>query len=187
MVGFCARDASGAGEQMKSQLKISGKKFPAVKLDREILANWSFEKRPGGWIIATVTKIDATQNVATQNVVIKRFRFFYERTKKNFWIKVTTPSNAHYFFGEKIDSARAGSSAASASDLTAQFPGKVRKILVAEGQGVEANAPLMMVEAMKMEFAIKAHVKGTVKKILVTEGQQLTPGQQLIDFEEEKS
>jgi biotin carboxyl carrier protein len=41
-----------------------------------------------------------------------------------------------------------------------------------------------MVEAMKMEFAIKAEVAGTVKKILVTEGQQLTPGQKLVDFEE---
>ena len=45
--------------------------------------------------------------------------------------------------------------------------GKIRKILVKDGDQVEMGTPLVLVEAMKMEFSIKAPSKGTVKKILV--------------------
>ena len=43
-----------------------------------------------------------------------------------------------------------------------------------------------MVEAMKMEFAIKATSDGQIKKVLVEEGATLTPGQKLVDFAETK-
>ena len=41
-----------------------------------------------------------------------------------------------------------------------------------------------MVEAMKMEFAIKAGSAGKVTRIHVAEGAILTPGQKLLDFED---
>ena len=47
--------------------------------------------------------------------------------------------------------------------------------------------PLLMVEAMKMEFAIKATSDGVVKKICVEENMILTPGQKLLDFTPLKS
>jgi biotin carboxyl carrier protein len=59
----------------------------------------------------------------------------------------------------------------------------VRKIVVTAGQKVEAGQTLLMVEAMKMEFAIKSSTPGTVVSILVEEGMILTPGQKLLDFE----
>lgn len=158
---------------MKPQLKISGKKMDAPEASKE---NWKFERRPGGWVIGTCT-------VETQE---KRVRFTYEKFQKKFFAKVSGAFNANEFFGERIEVSRGAGSAQSASDLTAQFPGKVRKILVAEAQTVTAGTPLMMVEAMKMEFAVKAHADGKVKKVLVHEGQVLTPGQLLIDFEETK-
>jgi biotin carboxyl carrier protein len=40
----------------------------------------------------------------------------------------------------------------------------------------------MLLEAMKMEFSIKAPFAGVVKKLCVQEGQQLSPGQQLVDL-----
>jgi len=153
---------------MKFQAKLSGKKHEWTEASTEARSEWSLEKRPGGWIVATNAKTN------------ERVRFFYARAKQQFWAKI----DGHDFFGERLPVHREGGANESASDFTAQFPGKVRKILVADGQSVEENAPLLMIEAMKMEFAIKASNAGIVKKVLVTEGQQLTPGQKLLDFED---
>jgi biotin carboxyl carrier protein len=69
------------------------------------------------------------------------------------------------------------------ADLMAQFPGKVRKVLVREGDRVEEGQPLVLVEAMKMEFAIKAPYAGLVKRVLVQEAQQLSPGDRFVELE----
>ncbi len=80
------------------------------------------------------------------------------------------------------DAGPSGAAGGSDSDLIAQFPGKVRKLLVAEGATVPAGEPLILLEAMKMEFTIKAPYSGTVKKVLVQEGQQLAPGDRFFEI-----
>lgn len=154
-----------------SVLKFSGQKLDLSASGMDAGA-WNFEPRPGGWIIAT--------RVVGQKV--ERVRFFYDRHRQQFWAKVGTD-----FYGQKVEPHRQGANSGGAGDFTAQFPGKVRKVLVQAGAEVEAGQSLLMVEAMKMEFAIKSEVKGRVKAILVTEGQQLSPGQKLLDFEEAKA
>jgi biotin carboxyl carrier protein len=67
--------------------------------------------------------------------------------------------------------------------LVAQFPGKVRKIMVQPGQEVQEGDALVMVEAMKMEFGVKAPRAGKIKTILVREGQQLSPGDRFVELE----
>ena len=79
--------------------------------------------------------------------------------------------------------ARSSAGGGSDADLVAQFPGKVRKILVKADQAVAEGDPLVLVEAMKMEFAVKAPFAGKVTKLLVKEGQQLSPGDRLLDME----
>lgn len=54
--------------------------------------------------------------------------------------------------------------------ITAPMPGKVVRVLVSEGDEVEAGAGVLVVEAMKMQNEIKSPKKGTVQKILVSEG-----------------
>ena len=84
--------------------------------------------------------------------------------------------------GERV--VRTSASAAGAADdsaLVAQFPGKVRKILVAVGAQVNAGDKLILVEAMKMEFAVVAPFSGTVSTIKVTEGQSFSPGARFAD------
>ena len=159
---------------MKSTAKYAGKKQEWIEASSGLRQEWQFEKRAGGWIIAT--RIAAGK-------VLERKRFYYSKVKQQFFAKFTA-GNSVDFFGERIVAVRGASGAAAASDYTAQFPGKVRKIMVTAGTQVAALAPLIMVEAMKMEFAIKAGTAGTVTKILVEEGMILTPGQKLLDFEE---
>ena len=150
-------------------LKISGKK---LALDAEG-ADWKFFKRPGGWIIAERANSDG-------GLEVKRF-MISERGSR-----MSASIGGRLWSGEVIQGASTGSDEVAAggdSDLVAQFPGKVRKILVKEGAQVAQGEGLVLIEAMKMEFAVKAPYKGKVLRILVTEGQQLAPGDRFVEME----
>jgi len=60
-----------------------------------------------------------------------------------------------------------------AGGLTAPMPGKVVKVLVAEGQEVAAGAALVVLEAMKMEHTVRASEAGIVRAIHVAVGDQV--------------
>ena len=68
----------------------------------------------------------------------------------------------------------------SAGTCMAPMPGTVIKLLVAPGQEVHAGAPLLLMEAMKMEHTVTAAEGGTVSEILVTVGDQVENGQVLV-------
>ncbi len=60
-----------------------------------------------------------------------------------------------------------------AGGLIAPMPGKVVKVLVDMGQEVAAGAPLIVLEAMKMEHTVRASEAGTVRAIHVAIGEQV--------------
>jgi biotin carboxyl carrier protein len=60
--------------------------------------------------------------------------------------------------------------------LTAPMPGKIVRVMVNQGDEIEAGAGVMVVEAMKMQNEIKSPKKGTIQKILVTEGAAVNAG-----------
>jgi biotin carboxyl carrier protein len=165
---------------MKHQWKVSGKKFTSddQSSDARDASSWKLAHRPGGWVIAERVRADGS---------IERVRGVAVQGKGRFSAQWLDRSGFHGpFFGDwsRLDASRgAVASGASAADFTAQFPGKVRKVLVAEGSWVAENQKLLLVEAMKMEFAIQAPCAGVVKKVRVSEGQQLSPGDLMVDFE----
>ncbi len=82
--------------------------------------------------------------------------------------------------------ARRGSGAPAtgvAGDIKAPMPGTVLKIQVQEGDAVEANQPLVIMESMKMEMTLAAPAAGTVQKILCSEGQLVDMGAALVQLE----
>ena len=62
-------------------------------------------------------------------------------------------------------------------EIGANIPGNIIKVLVKEGEAVEANQPIAVIEAMKMETNILAAAAGTVERIYVSEGQQVKAGE----------
>ena len=67
--------------------------------------------------------------------------------------------------------------------LRAPMPGKVIALAVKPGTMVEKGAPLLVLEAMKMEHTISAPRKGVVKAFRFAPGDQVSDGADLLDFE----
>jgi 3-methylcrotonyl-CoA carboxylase alpha subunit len=72
---------------------------------------------------------------------------------------------------------------AAAGNLSAPMPGKLVALLVAPGAAVRKGAPLLVMEAMKMEHTVTAPADGTVKAFRFQPGQQVAEGASLVDFE----
>jgi 3-methylcrotonyl-CoA carboxylase alpha subunit len=69
------------------------------------------------------------------------------------------------------------------ASLAAPMPGRVVAQLVAPGTTVVKGAPLLILEAMKMEHTICAPANGTVRGYRAAAGEQVREGWDLIDFE----
>ena len=63
------------------------------------------------------------------------------------------------------------------------MPGKVIAVLVEPGAIVEKGAPLIVMEAMKMEHTIGAPAAGKIAEVLYGVGDQVTDGAQLLLME----
>ncbi|MFZ2267724.1 MAG: acetyl/propionyl/methylcrotonyl-CoA carboxylase subunit alpha [Azonexus sp.] len=74
---------------------------------------------------------------------------------------------------------------AQGGGLTAPMPGKVVALLSQPGQKVEKGAPLLILEAMKMEHTITAPAAGTLKAFCYAAGEQVADGAALVEFEGE--
>jgi acetyl/propionyl-CoA carboxylase alpha subunit len=64
----------------------------------------------------------------------------------------------------------------AAGSLTAPMPGTVVRVAAEKGQAVSAGDVLVVLEAMKMEHAVRAPIDGTVDDVLVAAGQQVDDG-----------
>ena|SRR5690242_1313589 len=60
--------------------------------------------------------------------------------------------------------------------LVSAMPGKVVRVLLAQGSEVEAGQGILVVEAMKMQNELKSPKKGVVQRILATEGAAVNAG-----------
>jgi len=67
--------------------------------------------------------------------------------------------------------------------IKAELAGNLWKVVVREGQQVQADETLMILESMKMEIPVTAPSAGRVKKIHAREGDNVQEGQLLIEVE----
>ena len=85
-----------------------------------------------------------------------------------------------------LDRARAGSGTSSATHsgkVVASMPGRIVQISCQVGQVVAVGAPLIVMEAMKMQNELSAKAAGTVRTIAVAVGQTVERGELLVEFE----
>jgi len=72
------------------------------------------------------------------------------------------------------------------SDLGAPMPGRIVTLLVAPGDQVKKGDPLLVLEAMKMEYTVKAPADGTLQSFLFAIGDQVAEGEHLLLFDRDK-
>ena len=68
--------------------------------------------------------------------------------------------------------------------LTAPMNGSIVRMLVEEGQAVEAGTALIVLEAMKMEHSIRSAQAGVVRQLLCSEGEMVSEGALLLEMDE---
>jgi 3-methylcrotonyl-CoA carboxylase alpha subunit len=80
------------------------------------------------------------------------------------------------------DTYTSGQSGKGAASLEAPMPGTIIRVFVTEGDQVQAHQPLVVLEAMKMEYIVAAPHAGIVRHIAVHPGVQVVRGAILIDI-----
>lgn len=84
----------------------------------------------------------------------------------------------------QIRRAGGGASGSSAPDqVKSPMPGRITKVAIQVGESVQSGQALVMMEAMKMEYTLKAEAAGVVKSIKVKESDQVNLGQLLVELE----
>jgi biotin carboxyl carrier protein len=78
---------------------------------------------------------------------------------------------------------KSGAGADGRQQVAAPMPGKVVRVLVGEGDTVEAGQGLVVVEAMKMQNEMKAPKAGKVLSLIARPGATVTAGEVLVTLE----
>lgn len=68
------------------------------------------------------------------------------------------------------------------TELRAEIPGRIIKVIAAAGAVVEAGDPILIQEAMKMEMTLKAPARVKIAEILVEAGAQVEADAVLVRF-----
>jgi 3-methylcrotonyl-CoA carboxylase alpha subunit len=82
------------------------------------------------------------------------------------------------------DAPARGGAAGGVGTVVAPMPGTIVRVLVAVGDVVEAGAPLVVLEAMKMETTLRSEVAGTVAAVPVEAGATVDAGAVLVEVVE---
>jgi 3-methylcrotonyl-CoA carboxylase alpha subunit len=73
------------------------------------------------------------------------------------------------------------------NSLESPMPGKILQLLVNKGDEVSEDQPLVVVEAMKMEFTVRAPHQGRVTAVHYSEGDQVSVGDILVELEQQRA
>ena len=96
---------------------------------------------------------------------------------------ITVLRRGHAHRLDLIDAGAAAEDAtADAADIRAPLPGRVSQVLAEPGKAVARNAPLVILEAMKMEHVLVAPAAGTIAEVRVAAGDQVAEGAVLVTF-----
>jgi biotin carboxyl carrier protein len=80
------------------------------------------------------------------------------------------------------DARKAAKQGAGATIVRSPMPGRIVRVMVAEGDIVEADAATMIVEAMKMENEVRTAAPGRIVRVAVAVGDTVDGGQVLCEL-----
>jgi biotin carboxyl carrier protein len=165
-VEIAAMKLTRAGDSREIDVEVISRDGAIVRIrigDRELAADFMPNTDGGGVLV-----IDG-----------RRYPVFSARGKDSILVSV---GPASFEFKPAEAASRRRSRGLAATEVTAPMPGKVLKVLVRDGDLVEAGQPLVVIEAMKMETTLAAESAAMVKQVRVEEGQTVDHGAVLIEL-----
>jgi len=165
-VGIAEMKLTRPGDDREIDAEVISRDGNTIRVrigDRELAAQFT-QNTDGGGILA----IDG-----------RRYLIFGARRKESIFVSV---GPASFEFKPAEAASRRRVRGLAATEVIAPMPGKVLKVLVRDGDLVEAGQPLVVIEAMKMETTLVAESAAIVKHVQVEEGQTVDHGAVLIEL-----
>ncbi len=147
-----------------------------VELDRVVRVDRARGEVDG----VPVTELSAERHVVRLSVGGHRHQAVVNVTAHE--VEVVLEGQRHVF--HKPDVFADSATAVGDGAITAQMPGTVLAVNISHGQEVTAGETLGVLEAMKMELALKAPFDGTVTQVGARTGEQVAMGAVLFVVEE---
>ncbi len=116
----------------------------------------------------------------------RKYKVYASSDKKSVYVWI----DGHSFKFELVDSDNNDNNGQNQNlnrqDIYAPMPGNIVKIMVEVGQEVDEAAPLLIVEAMKMETTLYSQISGKVTEINCNEKEQVDSDKILMVIEKSK-
>lgn len=87
---------------------------------------------------------------------------------------------------EPVLKTRRAGSGSTRDEIVSAMPGKITKVLKGLGDPVKAGEVVLVMEAMKMEYSLKAEINGQIQSIDCRVGDQVPLGHRLAKIEAAK-
>ncbi len=115
----------------------------------------------------------------------KKTEGFVEKVERNIWIHV----HGKTFIAEDTSTKkRVGKHAVlNPHEIRAAMPGKITAVKKKTNDPVAVGETIIVMEAMKMEYSLKASMSGFIRTLSLKVGEQVTAGQLLAEIKEEKN
>ncbi|TAN56964.1 MAG: acetyl/propionyl/methylcrotonyl-CoA carboxylase subunit alpha [Rhodospirillales bacterium] len=155
--------------------KCDGQEIPLTVHYRE--TGWRIDLTSGATIDAQARRLPDGALEATLNGTRMKARILRQQESLTLFALGDT-----YRLELHDPTARAAERDSQGGSLTAPMPGKVTAVHVKQGDVVVLGQPLMVLEAMKMEHAVKAPADGVVEAVFFGPGDQASDGDVLIAF-----
>lgn len=145
------------------------------------LATEASEELDSAIVLSVESSVDGEGLCRTESGRTVPFAWAWVGAELHLWLD----GGLHVF--QRVDTRRRGGSAASdgSGDVLAPMPGSILEVLVRDGDRVERNQTVMLMESMKMELVITAPRDGVVRRVSVEAGQQVERGMRLLELTSE--
>ncbi len=132
----------------------------------------------------TIVLDDLKTSIRTAFLDQRRIEFGWSREDDEYVILIEGIEYrvaVHDARGEKATKFRRKAAAETGdTEVKAPIPGLISKVLVAEGEKVKKDQPLLTLDAMKLENEIASPKDGAVKSVAVKAGSKVDKGQTLV-------
>ncbi len=106
---------------------------------------------------------------------------FVEKVGSTLWMH--WQGQTHAFEDERKRKSKNQGSTDDPAKIVAPMPGKILKLNVKSGDEVQAGQTLVVMEAMKMEYSLKAKADAKVTAVNASLNQQVKANDTLVDLE----